>query len=163
MKKGFITLIMFFSMITIHAQKISYGSFGALKNERTVSVSIDYSESKIDKVPFDIFLESEEEWDKGYHDILLNFVKAANKYGHGIKYITKKTSNYQLVFKAKDVDQDGETIGSLILLDKNDHIVGVADKFHARGGKYGSQMNLMGDASERMGKKVGKFIKKQVR
>ncbi len=76
------------------------------------------------------------------------------------KYLTKPTANYKLVFKAKSVDGDGETTGQLLLVDMNDKVVGIADPFHARGGRFGSQMNLMGDAAERLGKKVAKFINK---
>lgn len=43
------------------------------------------------------------------------------------------------------------------------NIIAVAEKFHAEGGRFGSQTNLMGDAAETMGKKVGNFIEKQIK
>lgn len=158
MRKLLLLLTLFISL-TVSAQKITRGSFVSLAKEKRVSVKFDYSESKIDYVPFDVFLESEENWDSGYRDIVLKFVKAANQYGGGMTYSSKEEAdNYTLVFKAKKVDRDGETSGSLILLDKDGNIEGIADGFNANGGKFGSQMNLMGDAAERLGKKVARFI-----
>ena len=109
-----------------------------------------------------MFLETEENWDEGYGDILKKYVVAANQKSNGLKYKSNKTSNYQLVFKAVKVDNDGETRGSLLLLDADGNIVGVAEKFHAEGGWFGSQMNLMGDAAENLGKKVARFINLQI-
>ena len=162
MKKLFIIAMIFWGVTSIYAQKVTQGSFRALASEKNVSASIDYQEAKIDKVPFEVFVEGEEEWDKDYKDIQLKFVKAANRTGGGLMYVTKETGNYKLVFKAKEVDDDGETTGDLLLLDKDNKVIGVAEKFHARGGRFGSQTNLMGDAAERLGKKVGSFIVKAV-
>ena len=160
MNKFVVFAMMVIGVTSIHAQKVTRGSFCALANENIVSVTIDYKNAKIDKVPFEVFVEGEEEWEKDYKSILLNFVKAANRSGGGIKYVTKPTCSYQLVFRAIVVDDDGETTGDLLLLDKNSNVIGVAEKFHAEGGRFGSQTNLMGDAAERLGKKVGSFIKK---
>ena len=162
MKTVLINAIIILCVVSTHAQKITKGSFNVLANEKTVIVKIDYTESEIDKVPFEAFLESVEDWDKGYHEIILKFVKAANQTGSGIIYSAKKTDNYQLVFKAKKVTRYGHTTGSLFLLDKEDNVIGVAEKFEVEGGLYGSQMNLMGDASERLGKVVARFIKKAI-
>ena len=79
-----------------------------------------------------------------------------------MKYLTKKTENYQLVFKVITVDDDGETNGNLLLLDKDGIVIGEAEKFNANGGHFGSQTNLMGDAAERLGKKIAQFIKMQI-
>lgn len=159
MKKYILSILFMSCFLLLHAQKITRGSFASLAKERRVSVIIDYSESKIDYVPFDVFLESEENWDSGYREILMKFVKAANQSGGGMTYSSKEEADsYKLVFKAKKVDRDGETSGSLVLLDKEGNIVGIADGFNANGGKFGSQMNLMGDAAERLGKKVARFI-----
>ena len=91
---------MLLGVVTMQAQKVVKGSFSALANESAVSVKIDYTDSRIDKVPFEIFLEGEENWDEGYREILFKFVKAANQNSSGLKYLTKQTENYQLVFKA---------------------------------------------------------------
>jgi hypothetical protein len=154
---------MFLGFVSMQAQKVVKGSFSALANESAVSVKIDYTDSRIDKVPFEIFLEGEENWDEGYREILFKFVKAANQNSSGLKYLTKQTENYQLVFKAVTVDDDGNTTGSLCLMDKDNQVVAEAGKFKANGGRFGSQMNLMGDAAERLGKKVAKFIEKAIK
>lgn len=163
MKKWYLTAILVFGVASVKAQKVSNGSFRVLANETAVSLSIDYTASRIDKVPFDVFLEGENQWDEAYKDISLKLVKEANRYSGGLKYLNKKTENYQLVFKAITVDDDGETYGSLLLLDKDGKVIGEAEKFNANGGHFGSQTNLMGDAAERLGKKIAQFIKKQIK
>lgn len=158
MKRIIFTAIIMLGVVSSQAQKVKQGSFHVLSNEKSVSVKIDYTESTIAKVPFDIFLEGEEDWDESYQEILLKFVKSANQKSKGLKYLTKPTSNYFLIFKPLKIDNDGETRGILLLVDRDDNVIGVAELFHARGGKFGSQINLMGDASIRLGKKVATFI-----
>ena len=163
MKKWYLTAIMILCVASVKAQKVSNGSFKVLANETAVSLSIDYTDSRIDKVPFDVFLEGENQWDEAYKDISLKLVKEANRHSDGLKYLNKKTENYQLVFKAITVDDDGETNGNLLLLDKDGIVIGETEKFNANGGHFGSQTNLMGDAAERLGKKIAQFIKKQMK
>ena len=163
MKRFFFISIMILGFVSIQAQKVIKGSFGILANQSVVSVKIDYTDSKIDKVPFELFLEREKNWDKGYRDILYKFVKAKKKKSDGIMYLIKDTLNYQLVFKATIVDDNGSTKGFLYLIDRDNRIVGEAGAFKANGGRFGSQMNLMGDASERLGKKVAAFLRKQMK
>jgi hypothetical protein len=163
MKRWYFTAIMFLGVVSVNAQKVTNGSFSVLANETAVSLCVDYTDSKIDKVPFDVFLEGESKWEEAYKDISFKLVKEANRHSDGLKYLTKKTENYQLVFKAITVDDDGETRGNLLLLDKEGNVIGTAEKFDANGGRFGSQTNLMGDAAERLGKKIAQFIKKQIK
>ena len=163
MKKTCLILLTILSVASSYAQKVTKGSFSALANEKTVSISIDYSESTIDKVPFEAFLEVEDKWEEGYDEIMLKLIKSVNRNSGGIIYTKKGETNYRLVFKATSVDRDGETNGYLQLLDKDDKIVGVAEKFNANGGSFGSQTNLMGDAAERLGKKISQFVRKQIK
>lgn len=151
------------SVMSLNAQNVTKGSFDPLANEKSVRITIDYSESTIDKMPFEAFLEVEENWEEGYHDIMQKLLKSVNKYGGGLVYSAIKETNYQLVFKATKVDRDGETYGYLLLLDKGDNVIGAAEKFNANGGSFGSQTNLMSDAAERLGKKIAQFIKKQTK
>ena len=162
MKRVSILAVLLLSVISIHAQKVTKGSFSVLANEKTVNITIDYKDSKIDKVPFEAFLESEEKWEEGYKEIMSKFIKSVNQ-NSNIIYTSKQATNYQLVFKAINVDEDGETSGNLLLLDKDGNVIAIAEKFNANGGRFGSQTNLMGDASERLGKKVAQFIKKQLK
>lgn len=163
MRKVYLSAVLLLNVVSMQAQKITKGSFGVLANKKTVNITIDYSDSKIAGVPFEAFLETETKWEEGYNEIMLKFVKAANQNSSGIIYSSKKTTDYQLVFKAIDVDGDGETSGCLLLLDKDNNVIAVAEKINANGGKFGSQLNLMSDASERLGRKVAQFIKKQLK
>ena len=91
------------------------------------------------------------------------FILEANKNSDGIQYFMKKNENYQLVFKAISVSKYGSTTGNLVLLDKNENVIGVAEGFEAQGGRYGSQTNLMSDASEELGKIIARYINKQIK
>ena len=162
MKRWYVTAMIFLGVVSVNAQKVTNGSFSVLTNETAVSLCIDYTDSKIDRVPFDVFLEGESKWEEAYKEISLKLVKEANRHGGGMKYLTKKTENYQLVFKVITVDDDGETKGNLLLLDKDGNVIGAAGKFNVNGGRFGSQTNLMGDAAERLGKKIAQFIKMQI-
>lgn len=162
MKKILITALMFVCVCSSYAQKVTYGSFDVLANEREVCVKLDYTGAMIDDLPFDVFLETEDNWDKGNREILLKFIKEANKEESGILFLTKKETKYILVFKAISVSGRGTTIGYLNLLDNEDNIIAKTDNFKARGGRFGTHINLMGDAAERLGEMVGSFIKEQI-
>lgn len=163
MKKIIFAMQFLLSVMSLNAQKVTTGSFSSLANEKSVRITIDYSESTIGKIPFEAFLEVEENWEKGYRDIMQKLIKSINKYSGGLVYSAIKETNYQLVFKATKVDKDGETYGYLLLLDKGSNIIGAAENFNANGGTFGSQTNLMSDAAERLGKKIAQFIKKQTK
>ena len=77
MRKVYLCAVFLLSIVSMHAQKITKGSFIVLANEKTVNVTIDYNDSKIDGVPFEAFLESENKWEEGYNEIMLKFIKAA--------------------------------------------------------------------------------------
>ena len=163
MKRICFTTLLILCGLSIHAQKIKNGSFHALANESKVNLTLDYTESTIDNMPFETFLEVEEHWEKGYREIVLKLIKSANQYSNKLIYTTKKETNYQLVYKAISVSRTGYTNGYLILLDKDKNVVGETDNYYINGGRYGSQLNLMGDASENIGKNIAKFINKQIK
>lgn len=162
MKKIIICSLMLMLTSSLFSQKLVKGSFSVLSNESVVKIELDYSDALINGVLFEDFVALEENWETGYKEILMKFVQEANGSGN-LKYSTKAETNYKLVIKVKNCDRDGETDGSLLLLNKDNEIVAVAEKLNANGGSFGSQMNLMGDAAERLGKKVSNFIKKQTK
>ena len=162
MKKILFAIALFSTTVSLYSQNVTKGSFDALSEESIVSLKIDYTNALINGIPFDIFLDIEDNWEKGYKEILLKLISSVNKASQSIKYTTKETCNYHLIFKANKVDRDGETYGSLILLDKEGNTIGEADGFDADGGTFGSQMNLMGDAAEELGNSIGKNIQKLI-
>ena len=163
MKKIYLVIFLFLSVVSSYAQKVVEGTFSPLVDEKIINIKIDYSESEIDEMPFEAFLEVENRWEEGYNDIMIKFLKSLNKYSDGIVYSAKKETNYRLVFKAMYVNRDGETKGHLLLYDKDNKIIGATQDFYVKGGRFGSQTNLMGDAAERLGKKISQFIKKQTK
>ncbi len=88
MKKLSLSVTMILCVVVLHAEKVTKGSSSFLARENTICVKIDYSDSQIDRVPFDVFLEGEENWEEGYREILRKYVKAINQHGGGIKYVT---------------------------------------------------------------------------
>ena len=65
----------------------------------------------------------------------------------GISLTTKQETEYRLVLVATRVYDNGKTIAYLKLIDKNGSIVATSSEFSGKGGKWGSQINLMGDAA----------------
>ena len=79
MKKFCLASLFFLSISFLNAQNVTKGSFESLSNEKSVRITIDYSESTIDKMLFEAFLEVEENWEEGYHDIMQKFIKSFKK------------------------------------------------------------------------------------
>lgn len=131
---------------------------------KTISFKLDYSESMIKNIPFEDFVDLEENWELGYKEITAKFLAEANdELGGKLILSSKKETEWQIVLKLDRVDDDGGSFGSLYLYDKNGNVLAETSKIHGVGGKFGTQLNLMGDAAERMGKQVGRILFKQMK
>lgn len=111
-----------------------------------------------------MFVELETNWEEGYKELTAKFLAESNDKLNGRLILSaKKQTDLKLVVKVEKVDNDGETYGKLYLYDKNNEVIAISSKIHGEGGRWGTQLNLMGDAIQRVGKQVGSFLLRYVK
>lgn len=148
----------------LSAQKVESGSFDRLakSSDNVINVRIDYSDARINNMTFEDFVAIEGSWEAGYNTIMEKFLKEANDKLKDFFLSYSRESGLKLVIKVDKVDKDGETYGKLYLYDENGEVIAIASKINGEGGRWGSQLNLMGDAAANMGSQIGKFLHKTV-
>lgn len=102
---------------------------------------------------------------KAENEICFKFIDAANEELSRGFYLTgnkERISRYILKLHVISVDPDGETSLYAMVFDTMGKKLIYQKLYNANGGHFGSLVNLMGDAAERLGKKVGKDIKKNI-
>lgn len=162
MKNMLFAFMMVLFSTNIFAQKLVSGDFKVLKNQELLNVSIDYSSMRMQSMDATDFVNNNQD---GIMEVTEKFVSEAYDkiMNRGISLTTKQETEYRLVLVATKVYDNGKTIAYLKLIDKNGSIVATSSEFSGKGGKWGSQINLMGDAAENLGSKAGKFLSKQLK
>lgn len=97
-------------------------------------------------------------------EICSNFTKGACESGpRSFNFSWKRMSRYVLKIYVTEVDDDGETVAYAMLFDTEKKKQIFQKQYKGDGGMFGTLCNLMGDAAERMGKKVGRDFKRVLR
>lgn len=103
---------------------------------------------------------------KSESEICTRFIDEANEELPKGIYLTgnpNRISRYVLKLYVENVDPDGETYLKAMLFDTENRELVYQKCYNANGGRIGSLVNLMGDAAERIGKKIGKDISRQIK
>ena len=140
------------------AQKVS-GSFKPLQDLDRVKMVIDFSQADIMGMSEEEFYIYEEDWAKDKPEVLSLFFGYANKAlkGNLILGNYNNDSYYLLALYIRSVNVKGDYDCDLSLLCEGVEIAR-AIKIGAKGGKFGSKLNLMKDGAEHTGKALGQFL-----
>jgi len=146
------------------AQVITKGSLSVLKDQKQVNMICESENCTVDKHSIDYARNVHDNWDKGVEEIIVRFTEGYNDKANG-KYFCKfgeyPEAEYTLVYHLIDIDDDQDTKGTIDILNtKSQEVVVHIDKANGSAGTFGSFFNLLGDAFENLGKKLGKLSKK---
>lgn len=90
-------------------------------------------------------------------EICSQFIEYANKeVPTGFYFSGNRLSRYILKLYVTSVDPDGETYLYAMIIDTKSKKLIFQKKYNGNRGRFGTLTNLMGDAANRIGKKVGK-------
>lgn len=175
MKNILITFFLFIGLFSVtKAQKTLEGSFDFIKDLKKINIIIDYSEAKIDGKSEESFIISKtleedegEEWRNYWNNkvkkiFMYKFTSAINE-NKGLMSLGFLAGDfpdalYTATYKLKRVDSDGELYGNIIFTEKSSNKIVAIIKLNGDGGHWGSIENLMGDAFEKAGIKLGRFL-----
>ena len=160
MKKLYLVLLLATCCISALAQKVS-GTFQPLKDAGRVKMVVDFSQADIMSMSEEEFAVYEEDWEKDKPELLSRFYSYANKRLKNALVLGNYTADtdYELTLCIKTVDLKGNYDCDLILSADGTEI-GRAIGIRAKGGTFGSKLNLMKDGAEHTGEAMGKFLLK---
>lgn len=161
MKKFFILLsITLMGLTTTHAQIVKSGSLSVLNDQTQVNMVCDFKNCTIDKKPSRVVMAKYPEWNKGVTEITARFNSGQmekNKYE--MDFGNFPEAKYTLTYYLADIDDDQDCKGTMILTETaTGEVVATIEKANGKAGSFGSFFNLLGDAFENLGKKIGKLI-----
>lgn len=169
MKKAFCLLLLAAIFITASAQRVTSGSFSLLRDQLRVKLVVDFSEADIMGMSEQEFSEYEEDWEHDKVEIVSLFHNYANEKLNGRLLLGNYRQDTALMLRlvVRTVDVRGDYDCDLFLLggggDGEKIVLAKAEGLSARGGKFGSKLNLMKDGAEHTGTELGRFLLKVAR
>lgn len=162
MKKiSFVIAMTVISILPCCAQILVQGSLEVLKSERHLNLVCDFTNCLVDKKPVEYAMQREEDWDGGVAEITLRFGEGLSSRVHSLLVGQYPDAKYTLVYYLSEIDDDQDCKGRMTLKETAmDTVVAEIAEANGSAGKFGSFFNLLGDAFENLGKKIGKLIMK---
>ena len=166
MKKAFCLLLLMAIFIPSNAQRITFGSFSLLRDQIRVKLIVDFSEADIMGMTEQEFSEYEEDWEHDKVEIVSLFHNYANEKLKGRLMLGnyRQDTAFMLQLVVRTVDVRGNYDCDLYLLGNGENgekvVLAKAEGLSARGGKFGSKLNLMKDGAEHTGTELGRFLLK---
>ena len=163
MKKSIIAFFLFTALFTSANAQAVKGTFSPLQEETRVNFIVDFSEADIMGMSEDEFYDYEEDWEHDKVEVLSLFTNYANDVMDNVPRLGNyKNVNYTLKLIVRAVDIKGNYDCDVLLM-KGDDVIGEGIGLMAKGGKFGSKLNLMKDGAENTGKALGKFLLKAIK
>lgn len=158
MKKAILIFILTLVCSTIYAQ-----DFSDLKNETRLNVEFDYSEVLINGLNIEDFADAEEDWKKDEPKIYGKFISNFNKKMKNLVGGRVKNANYTLTIHPLVISDKGNIKAYFVITNSEGREVYKSEEVKGSGGTFGSQLNLMGDGMQSLGKKIGSLVNKLIK
>lgn len=163
-----------FSSLLMKAQELQQGSFEPLLSCRVASVQFDFSKTTVEGLPLSDFIENQSYIEgedyrqyflKAQQEVTGDFIEEFNDTDCPILLTTSKSpSPITMIVKVHEVNRKGNQLNcSYEFYKQDDSIVLCVIGMTSKDGRVGSFTNLMGDAFEKAGKDLGKYMKKQLK
>jgi len=156
------------AIIVSASAQIVTGSFMPLKEQSRAKLIIDFSDANIMGMTEKEFSEYEEDWEHDSIEIFSLFYNYANKALARKLVLGNYNSDTEYIIHliVRTIDVRGDYDSDVILIHNNkdgsQEIIAKAENLYARGGTFGTKLNLMKDGAEHTGTALGKFLKKQL-
>jgi len=155
--KKFITLavLLFACSWAMHAQSLLF-----MKNETRVKLVIDFSEAAINGYSEENILEFEEDWEVDQPALYGKLASSMNEAQEERQYGKFDKARYTLVFRPQLINGSGNVKGYFVITDADGRELAKVYGISARGGKYGTFLNLVGDGMKHVGPVIAKKVNK---
>jgi len=163
MKRLLSVILILTISLTALAQKMSDSkNLAAVADEQKIDLNIDFSNASILGVDFEDWVTGEPDWDQSYSEIRVKFIQAFNSIAdrgrHPHRAGSAPNSSYLLHIKIEKVKDDGSEVHALVCVENKEGNTIYEKSMKGEQGRFGSVANLMGDAMEDLGYKVGRLF-----
>lgn len=157
-------VILLFAAINIHAQTVLEGSFDSLQKVTRVDFEFDYSECSFTGMTLEEFCDYEQDWEIDQPGIQGKFYDKFHDVQSEIIFGRFHQSQVKGVMKIFYVMRDGDMQAELRLVDSvSGELLLHVGNIRVKGGKIGTRLNLMGDGMANLGKKLGRYMAKNIK
>ncbi len=164
MKRRFLMLVYFSVCLSIaHAQKLVEGSLEPLKSYGKAKISLDFSKAIIHGMTVEEFSEYEKDWEIDQPIIMTKFLSGLTDKCTTINFSLSSDSEISITIKVLTISTKGNYTCEVFVSNKHGDKIAHITELNAKGGTFGSKLNLIKDGAEHTGKQLGKFIKNQIK
>lgn len=157
MKRIIILSVIMTTFVTLlHAQSLSF-----LKEETQVQLELDFSEAAINGYTEANIVEYEEDWVKDQPVLYSKLSESLNMSQSDRQFGKFSQARYTLIFRPLLINKRGDLKGYFVVIDNNSkEVLATVRGITAKGGKFGTFLNLVGDGMKHSGKEITKKIRK---
>lgn len=167
-------IVLLLSSLIVRAQELQQGSFESLLDCRVVSVQFEFSNTTVEGLPLSDFIQNQSfiegkdysnYFTKAKQEIIGEFIEEFNDTDCPI-LLSVAASPYgiNLVVNVHEISRKGNEVKCSYEFSKQgDSMIMCGIDMNTQDGRIGSFTNLMGDAFEKAGKDLGKYIKKKLK
>ena len=164
MRRGLILLIWLLSLLSSsYAQKVTEGSLAPLKNCGKAKVILDFSDASIHGMTVDDFANYEKDWEIDKPIIISKFIIGLGEKCPSIRFGTELNGEITLLVKVISINTKGNYVCKAFIMNSQQEKIACITELNARGGTFGSKLNLIKDGAEHTGVALGKFINRMIR
>lgn len=163
MKKFLFTITLITICLSGSAQQKT-GSFSQIRNEARVKMIIDYSEASFMGMSESQFSEFEEDWVHDKVEMVSLYYSSANEKLKGVLTLGDYSfeTPFTLRLMVRSIDVKGNHDCDLFLLNKDGEELAKIIGLRAKGGTFGSKLNLMKDGAEHTGEEIGSLLYSEI-
>jgi len=146
------------------AQNLIEGSLKEIARVGRVKFIADFSDALIHGMTVEDFAIYEKDWYKDLGQIEGDFLEEVNnKAGEWCAVSPHAKSPYTMVWKVQGINRGGDTTSELIFINEQNEIIARTNLIGARGGTFGTKLNLIKDGAEHSGERWGRFLKNEIK
>ena len=137
---------------------------GFLKNEARVDMKLNYSEAVIAGYEESNILTFEKDWEKDQAVLFAKMVGPYNdKLGETLPAGNFTNANYTIEVRPTVIQKNGNIVGYFVVVNAEGTELYRSQKFSAKGGTFGTFLNLVGDGMKSTGKVIANMVKKELK
>ena len=163
MRRSLILLVCLFSLLSsLSAQKMTEGSLAPLKKGGKTKVILDFSDASIHGMTVEDFAVYEQDWEIDKPIIISKFMLGLGEKCPSIRFGTELDGEITLLVKVLSINTKGDYACEAIIMNSQEEKIAHITDLNAKGGTFGSKLNLIKDGAEHTGKSLGKFLKRTI-
>lgn len=173
MRKIIISLLLMLSYGYGRAQQVTQGAMSSLMGVHAVTVEYDFSNALVDGMPLNDYIEVsqlterdnyKQEFEQEKKEIIVDFIEEFNDTNCPILFTISANPAISMLIQVRSISRNGNTVTcDYTFKEKSSGNILAVIRMTSKDGRCGSFTNLMGDVFEEAGKKLGKFIKKNLK